>query len=126
MKLTMIEVLDAHQGLPALADKFLKGGNVKGAIEVAQAVRALTPTVEVFNITQAALLNAHGTVDKAGRQTIMAGTEGEINYRNGQMELLAQEFDVDVSPIPVTADDLQSLDVTMFLKVTPLVELCMN
>ena len=124
MKLSMLEVLDAHRGLPALADKFLKTGEIVRAVEVAQLVRALTPSVEVFKVTQTAMLNAHGEEDRQTRgRIIVAGTEGEEKFKEGQLALLTQELDLPVQKIPVEAVDLENIDVEAFMSMEPLIEL---
>ena len=123
MKLTMLEVMDAHRGLPALVDRFLQFEKMDRALVVAGYIHKLQVHVEVFQITQTALLNAHGQMDKDTRQkVVLAGTEGFEKYRDAQRELLESVLEVGVELIRVTAADLQGLDHNAFIAMSPLLE----
>lgn len=121
--MTMLEVLDAHRGLPTLVDRFLKLQALNRALEVANVIRALQVHVEVFQVTQTALLNMHGTMDPDSRQKVVfMGTDGFEPYRDAQKELLESVVEVGVSKIEVTPKVMDGMDPTAFIAMSSLLE----
>ena len=124
MKLTVLEIVNAHKGLPALVERLLAIGEVGRALEVSATITELQKYAEIFQLTQSALLNAHGVKDRDTRQNIIvAGSDGFEKYKKAQSEMLEREMEVGVELIVVNAEEMQGIDPVAFVRMSRLLTL---
>jgi len=121
MKLTVLEIVNAHKGLPALVERLLTLEEVERALEVSAVIGELQKFVEIFQLTQSALLNAHGEKDRETRKKIIvAGSDGYEKYQKAQEELLSREMEVPVELINVAPIEVKGLDPLAFIAMSRL------
>ena len=124
MRLSMMEILDAHRGIPALVESLLLAGEVQRALDLGTMSRKLRPEVEVFEINRGALVNAYGVIDRdSRRKELMADSEQFPLYEKAMRTLLDREVSVNVDKFPVLAQEIQELERDAFIAVSAIVTL---
>ena len=122
MKLTMLEVINSHRGLPFLVERLLVLGEVERALEVAGVVGQLQPKVEMFQLAQSSLLNAHGTTDRATQQKVITAGSSVEKYSSAMGKLLEEEIEVDFDPILVYPKEVKGIDKDAFVSMAPVIQ----
>lgn len=121
--LTMLQVLNASQAIPAVTAKLLLDGSISDAMRFAEMAQAFQMQRENMAFVQGALLNAYGVMDKDTRQRVPSYTSDDFEvYREKMQELLGEVHTFDIDPPPITDALLGELDEETFRYIIPVVE----
>jgi hypothetical protein len=110
MKLSYYEILEANNGLGALATILISQRQVKRARQIKEMVYDLRKYVELFNSNQTMLLQSFGQLDRQLMQHIIEpGTEEHKSYEAAFLELLEEEKEFDFESLPILTTELELL-----------------
>jgi hypothetical protein len=124
MKLTTLEILNANNALPGLVQHLLQLGEVHRALNVSGTIRKLRPEAEVFQINQAAVLNAYGEEHRQSQQRIVSSdSETFEQYQEAMRALFDREITLNIEPITITAEEAQGLDAQTFISLSCIIEI---
>lgn len=116
LELTMRDVVEAHEGVQQLIERYKTELAVGVSLRLARLARQLRPEVELYEQCRRQLVQAHGEQTESGWRVPPAGMEA---FAVGERELLAQTTSLPIAPIALEELGLARVDADVILLILP-------